>query len=176
LLVLVGGEDEEKFDAIPNLKWWLTEEAYKRILPVFKAGADAPSRLKNDDLRRYNAAFWTDSITEVTTSVLSAANLTSDSHRIFLSYRRLETQPLADDLFVRLSELGFDVFLDRFGESEWTMEEINYCKRNGLGLFALTMPYGLDPDPAKMKRLAGLDDARRPLAPNDFRGTPQTVS
>jgi hypothetical protein len=205
LLVLVGGDEDEPFAPVPSLAWWLTETPCKRILPLLPMGANFTLRIVDPNLRKYNAAWWRDSIGETTPAALSAAGVTPDAHRIFISYRRFETQPLADDLFVRLTELGFEVFLDRFsvpaalnfqrrlhhelaeksmvlllesdrfGESYWCSEEIAYCKRSGLGLFALTMPFGLDHDEA-IQRLKDVDDESRfQIKPEYFSKPPETV-
>ena len=45
---------------------------------------------------------------------MSRADITTEITRIFISYRRLETLPVALQLFDRLTHEGFDVFLDRF--------------------------------------------------------------
>jgi len=167
LLVVVGGVESGL-----NLTRWTTGGDRRRILPVFPTGSH-PEQILPADLAKYNAAFWKDNPAELAATVLSAAGLTPESHRIFISYRRLETEPLAEDLFETLSKLGFDVFLDRFavppaaefqrrlhqdlaekamvlllesdrfGESKWTTEEITYCKRYELGLYSLRLPWGL---------------------------------
>jgi hypothetical protein len=173
MLVIVG--DNEKV-TVPNEAWWLKEDQNRKILPVYKSGAH-PEKYLSPTLSILNAFFWEQSIAEATTAVLSAAQVTSDAHRLFISYRRLETQPLAEQLFSELNRHGFDVFLDRFsvpaaaqfqrrlhhelaeksmvlllesdrfGESKWTTEEIVYCKQYRLGLFSLRMPHGREPDP-----------------------------
>jgi hypothetical protein len=120
-----------------------------------------------------NGAFWDASITEVVPWVLAAAGLADDEFRIFISYRRTDTQLLADQLFDALTRDNFDVFLDRFTletgvnfqrrltqeladkamvllleskhflDSEWTQHEINFAKKHRLGLFVLQVPDGV---------------------------------
>jgi hypothetical protein len=169
LLVLTGASDPYR---IRRIRWW-RDGRDRKVLPVFKAGLK-PERLLPKKFTLYNAVFWQRAVTEATTTVLSSAGFTSDAHRIFISYRRLETEPLAEDLFDALNREGFDVFLDRysvpaaasfqlrlhqelaekgmvlllesdrFGESRWTSEEIAICKKSRIGLFSLLLPHGVD--------------------------------
>jgi TIR domain len=172
LLILVG--DEEKLE-VPDEAWWLAAPQERRVLPVFKRDVH-PEQWLSPQFRMLNAFFFQNDIVEATTVALSAADVTSDAHRLFISYRRLETQPLAEQLFSELARHGFEVFLDRFsvpaaaqfqrrlhhelaeksmvlllesdrfGDSKWTSEEIAYCKQYRLGLFSLRMPNGAVPD------------------------------
>jgi hypothetical protein len=172
LLVTVG--DDEPLN-VPDEVWWLAAPQERRVLPVFKRDAH-PEQWLSPQFKILNAFFFQNDIVEATTIVLSAADVTSDAHRLFISYRRLETQPLAEQLFSELARHGFDVFLDRFSvpaaaqfqrrlhhelaeksmvlllesdrfsDSKWTSEEIAYCKQYRLGLFSLRMPYGAVPD------------------------------
>jgi hypothetical protein len=145
-------------------------------------------------------------VTEATTTVLSSAGFTTDSHRIFISYRRLETEPLAEDLFEALNREGFDVFLDRysvpaaasfqlrlhqelaekgmvlllesdrFGESRWTSEEIAICKKSRIGLFSLLLPYGVK----KKKKTTRLPDVKEEhrlvLEESQFKSSPKVIT
>jgi hypothetical protein len=147
-------------------------------------------------LHRVNTASWSDSIAEVLPSVFARADVTSNFSRVFISYRRVETLPLALQLFDRLIKEGFDVFLDRFSippgydfqsrltqeledksmvvllesrhlkDSKWTQHEIDFAKRRQLGLLALQMPDVQDP-------LISINpDAREKLEPSDFARPP----
>jgi TIR domain len=141
------------------------------ILPVVPVGASPPALLPSDDLRKINVCFWSKSVTEAVPAILSSAGLTAEEHRVFISYRRVEAEPLAEQLFDRLHREGFDVFLDRFSiepgvdfqrrlnqeladkamvvllesacirSSQWTQHEIDYTKRFRLGLLALRLPF-----------------------------------
>jgi hypothetical protein len=132
-----------------------------------------PDQLLPEPLRKFNASFWSQSISEVVPSILAGIALTPESQRIFVSYRRLETEPLAEQFFEALNRQGFQVFVDRFVvppgvdfqrrldqeladksmvlllesekfyTSEWTRHEAIYTKQYRLGLFALQMPHGL---------------------------------
>ena len=201
LLVAVGGV-RRGLDVSP----WTTGGDRHRVLPVFRAGSH-PEQILPKPLVKYNAAFWNANPAELATTVLSAAGLTPESHRIFISYRRLETEPLAEDLFESLNRLGFNVFLDRFavppavnfqrrlhhdlaekamvlllesdrfGESQWTMEEITYCKRHELGLYALRMPWGLAKGTkVPTRKLDGIPkEWRQDLTRSQFQAAPKAV-
>ncbi|HEY0150553.1 MAG TPA: toll/interleukin-1 receptor domain-containing protein, partial [Longimicrobium sp.] len=113
VLVLVGDEKGDFPDHAVDA--WLTGGDNYRVLPVFPADADLSSLEKrNAELAKINAAFWSRSITEIIPTVLSTAAVTSDDFRIFISYKRLDSLPLAHQLFGALTEAGFDVFMDRF--------------------------------------------------------------
>ena len=60
------------------------------------------------------ASFWTSSLAEVIPAILANAGITWERPRIFISYRRDDTQGLAAQLFHALAEENFDVFLDQF--------------------------------------------------------------
>jgi TIR domain len=182
---------------IDDQQWfapWLTQKPDRAVLTVFQRGASPPALLPSDALRAINAQFWDKSATEAITGILSLVALSLDDQRIFISYRRLETQPLAEQLFDALTHEGFDVFLDRFSihpglnfqqrltqeladksmllllesawvhTSEWTNHEIQFAKRYQLGLLALQMPDRAEP-------LDSVDvDLRLPkLTPQDFK-------
>ncbi len=210
LLVLVGEITDRTAVppqlVVPDIPWWTARKNNRRILPVFKEG-EHPHQQLPKELGVFNAAFWKDSSAELATTVLGAAGLTPESHRIFISYRRLETQPLAEQLFEALNRLGFDVFLDRFaippavnfqrrlhndlaeksmvlllesdrfGESKWTTEEITYCKRNELGLYALRLPWGMAGEKTPTRKLADVpEEWRDDLNRADFQSDPTVVS
>lgn len=181
---------------IANQPWfapWLIQKPDRAVLTVFPAGASPTALLPTPALQAINAQFWDKSVTEAIPAMLSLVALSLDAQRIFISYRRLETQPLAEQLFDALTHEGFDVFLDRFSihpglnfqerltqeladksmvlllesawvhTSEWTNHEIQFAKRYQLGLLALQMPDRAEP-------LGSIDvDLRLPkLTPQDF--------
>jgi len=181
----------------PWFSEWLNS-APGSVMTVFPAGASPSSLLPTDDLKKINACFWTKSVTECVPAILSRAGLTSEEHRVFISYRRVETQPLAEQLFDRLTREGFEVFLDRFSmaagldfqrrlnqeladksmvvllesacvsSSVWTQHEIDYTKRFRLGLLALRLP--------RAKPLPSVDvDLRYKLRRSSFESQPKPV-
>jgi hypothetical protein len=172
VLVLVGDEKGDFPDHAVDA--WLTGGDNYRVLPVFPADADLSSLEKrNAELAKINAAFWSRSITEIIPTVLSTAAVTSDDFRIFISYKRLDSLPLAHQLFGALTEAGFDVFMDRFSiepavnfqvrltqemadksmlvllesaqlaQSPWTQLEIAFAKKHELGLASILLPGGV---------------------------------
>lgn len=182
---------------LANRDWFKAWQgsATASVLPIMPTGANPTTLMPTDDLRKINVAFWSNLITESVPAILSRAGLTTDEHRVFISYRRVETQPLAEQLFDRLTREGFEVFLDRFSiepgldfqrrlhqeladkamvvllesswvqSSKWTQHEIDYTKRFRLGLLALRLPFA--------KCLPSIDKHfRRDLKRRDFKGLP----
>lgn len=172
VLVLVGDENGDFPDDAVDA--WLASGDDYRVLPVFPARANLSSlRTRNAKLAEINAVFWSRSITEIIPTVLSTAAVTSDDFRIFISYKRLDSLPLADQMFGALTEAGFDVFLDRFSmepavnfqvrltqemadksmlvllesaelaQSPWTQVEIAFAKKHELGLASILLPGGV---------------------------------
>lgn len=202
LLVVSATSSPPAFPSVPHPSWWTGGTANRKVLPIFRI-KEHPTHALPQDFQKFNAAFWQESGEELVTTVLSAAGLTPESHRIFISYRRLETELLAEDLFASLNRFGFDVFLDRFaippavdfqrrlhhdlgtksmvlllesdrfGESNWTTEEVTFCKRNDLGLFALRLPHGADPAEPTRKLADVPDEWRLDLACRDFASPPE---
>jgi hypothetical protein len=201
LLVLVSN-GKTGWQTLPHEEWWTTDESERHILPLFPQGAH-PERLLPQAIHKYNAYFWQDSIGEARNAVLRSAGITIESYRVFISYRRLETQPLAEQLFDELNRQGFAVFLDvhsvppsaqfqrRLGQelaekgmvvlleseqflSRWTQEEVNICKRYQIGILAVQMPYGRNRSP--ILQVAGIDKPRRiVLDENQFVTRPATI-
>jgi len=119
-----------------------------------------------------NVCFWSRHPGETIWAVLQRAGLTPEDSRLFISYVRADTTPVADQLFAALTEEGFDVFLDRcsvpigvqfqeqlmqdlcdkamvvllnsagVAKSHWVGEEIAIIKTYRLGLLELRFPSG----------------------------------
>lgn len=199
VLVVVGSQDQPIQDQAWFDKWYSDEHdgAVMTVLPpgryeelVVEAIHGNPDHLLN----RINAARWEKKIREVLPALLARADITTASTRVFISYRRLETLPLALQLFDRLTHEGFDVFLDRFSiqfgydfqrrlnqeledksmvilleskglkDSKWTQHEVDFAKRNRLGLLAVRMP---DVSPADL--MASISKRLSPAA-SEFDG------
>jgi hypothetical protein len=62
----------------------------------------------------FNAALWNPGDLHAGNRILAACGIGSSSPRIFISYVRCDTTPIADQLFDALHREGFEVFLDRF--------------------------------------------------------------
>jgi TIR domain-containing protein len=206
VLVLIGSPDA----CFGDQSWygrWDSDEHHSCVMLVLPPGRYEAqfdgAILANDThlLRRVNAAGWNKEITEAIPSVLARAEITSSTSRVFISYRRLETLPVALQLFDRLVHEGFDVFLDRFSippgfdfqrrlmqeledksmavlleskslkESKWTQHEIDFAKRHRLGMVALRMP-----NVEELEVLRSIPyDAREDLDPADFVKGPRPV-
>ncbi len=173
VLILIGSNDW-RFADQPWYGTWESDRDQSYVMLVRPPGKYEdqfdPSIGDTHLLRRVNAGSWTHSIVETLPSILARAEITSNVSRIFISYRRLETLPVALQLFDRLVHEGFDVFLDRFSippgydfqrrlhqeledksmvvlleskllkDSKWTQHEIDFAKRNRLGMLSLRMP------------------------------------
>lgn len=113
---------------------------------------------------------WTGSGHEVADYLLRAVGLAEEDRRVFISYGRRDTDAIARQLHTRLTERGFDVFLDRFSlkpgddwslrldaeladksfvlvlesdaaaESRWVQHEVVYALKNHLGLKVFSLP------------------------------------
>jgi hypothetical protein len=200
-LLVVVSDGKSGWNVIPNQQWWLSSESDRHILPLFQTGAH-PEKLLPQAVRKVNAYFWRDSITECRNAVLRAGGITLDSYRVFISYRRLETQPLAEQLFDELNRQGFSVFLDvhsvppsvqfqrRLGQeltekgmvvlleseqfqSPWTQDEIDVCKRYQIGILAAQMPHARDGKP--VAGVAGIAARRIVLTKEDFQTKPEVI-
>lgn len=169
LMVIVGDGTGSMSSSHRGLHW--KSRGYD-VLPVLKSGTNASSVL-HQPIAKLHASYWNTSPTECVSAILSAAGIVPEESRIFISYRRLESQPLADQLFDELTHHNFDVFLDRFRmppgadfqsrlaeemedkslvlvlespnilQSPWTEFEINFAKTRRLGLLALQIPGGI---------------------------------
>ncbi len=169
LLILVGGNNDDPLPPTDNFDNWLRNKSYDFVIPVLHRSKEKNLRtILRKPFAPSNAVFYDQNISEVSPAILSSAGLTSDEHKVFISYRRKDSEYLAKQLFDGLTYEGFDVFLDRFSvppgvdfqrkltaeladkamlvviesatfqESEWTMYEIDYAIKHRLGLFAVT--------------------------------------
>ncbi len=138
------------------------------VMPVMAKGADA--KLLDDTLGARNIAFWNKTPRDLGFTILARAGVTSLDRRVFVSYRRDDTSPMADQLFDGLARRNFDVFLDRvsvevgvnfqeklfehladksmvvllhsahFTGSRWTMAELDFAHSRRLSVLVLRMP------------------------------------
>lgn len=160
LLIVVSDGKTDDFADDVVLNWSET------TLPVFPAGANVtlPSPFSNS-----NAEFWKNNIDEVIPTIFGIIGISDEDQKIFISYRRIDTRTLAEQLFDRLNREKFEVFLDsfsinpgvhfqnrlyqeladkamvvflespKFSESEWTQAEAAFAKANRLGYIALNI-------------------------------------
>lgn len=174
LLVLVAAPDRPLRDEQWYRQWHSDEHgaAVMTVLPSPAFDQHIDPSITSDDhlLRRVNAFAWSSDAAEVIPSILSRAEVTSDVARVFISYRRVDTLPIAMQIFDRLTHEGFEVFLDRFSippgydfqrrlnqeledksmvlllesksvrDSRWTQHEVDFAKRYRLGLACIRVP------------------------------------
>jgi hypothetical protein len=145
------------------------------ILPVLnRADAHNVAGVLGEEVGKRNVAFWQESICELPLTLLARAGVTTLDRRAFISYRRNDTSPLADQLFDALTRRNFQVFLDRvsvdpgadfqaalfaqlshkslvvllnsknFPNSRWTMDEIRFARERRLSLIILRLPDAAD--------------------------------
>jgi hypothetical protein len=154
------------------------------VLPMMSRKGASVATLP-DALQRQNIAFWNQSIKELALTVLGRSGVTSLDRRVFISYRRTESEPMARQLFNALERRNFSVFLDTvsidpgvdfqarlfesladksmvlllhsrtFSESRWTMEEVDYAHGNDLSVFVLKFPDVAKDDPLTDKARSG---------------------
>ena len=142
------------------------------VLPVIGSAPDAA--LLPAALRRYNAfqsnpwgGMWTDGLVD---EVLSHGWQRRHDRRVFISYKRTESGPVANQLYESLTRLGYVTFLDdvsidkgvdfqhelkwwlndadvvvmlftpNFENSKWCMEEVQFARASSIGLLAVEWP------------------------------------
>src|ERR1700761_4627659 len=143
------------------------------VLPVIANGPAAQylskavgaiNAFKKEDT---GATAWVDSLVDET---LSMAWLKRRARKVFISYRRVDSAPIARQIFDKFNALGYDVFLDdasidrgvefqrelkwwlndadlllalcspRLGDSEWCMEELTFAQSHSIGIAAVEWP------------------------------------
>lgn len=94
----------------------LVQESVNRgfeVFGFFKSGLD-PDVVLPAALRTRLAGSWRNDVREIAGEILDIALLGAEDRRIFISYARKDGSPTAERLATILTELRFDVFLDRF--------------------------------------------------------------
>jgi len=178
-----GFSDRSCLDAIE-----LLQKADLPVIPVL-SGGDRFADVVPPALQLIHA--FTDTAPDsVAAALLRLLGLTEKHRRVFVSYRRSDALMMGEQIWEKLSKVGFDVFLDRFSvepgfdfqerliealsdkafllliespesvTSHWIDYEIEYARKNRMGLFALTWPKG-----SVMKNV--IDKQRCFLAPAD---------
>ncbi len=166
----------------PSVMW--------EVIPVMPAGTPVALNLPIQ-WQGINVCFWKGHPIESLWAVMQRAGLAPEESRLFISYVRQDTTPIADQLFEALTQEGFDVFLDRCSvpigvgfqerlmqdicdkamvvllnsagvtQSHWVEEEIAIVKSYRLGLLELQFPQG--------KERPDIDpDFRETIAPLDL--------
>lgn len=142
------------------------------VVPILPARAD-PGVVLGPGIDRTNALIHYGDTDSIVVSLLQRAGFGGVQRRLFISYRRSDSQPLADQLFDAFSRKGFQVFLDRFsgtpgrlfpdelseeiidkgvvllletrglGQSPWTLAEVGFAFLFRLGLLAVNVDNAL---------------------------------
>lgn len=164
------------------------------VLPIGRDGAGLHLLLPTV-IRRLNAIVWDDGA-EQAVKIAQLLGLVESERKLFLSYRRTESEALALQLRRALSERGYDVFLDRFSVppavdfqerldveladkafvlllesasavgSDWVQHEVSYALGHHIAVLALSLP-DANPD----GRFGVIDDAfRLAVEPVDLDG------
>jgi hypothetical protein len=160
------------------------------VLPLVEDKKQFTALVSHDpDLRPINGRQWDDD--RVVTDVLRLMRLTRDERQAFISYKRSDSQPVANQLFDGFSGRGYRAFLDtasveaatRFQEvlhgrladmdlvvfldsstaceSQWVIDELTLANNLGLTVLQLAWPNKKPFAGAALSKLV-------PLAPADF--------
>jgi hypothetical protein len=160
-LLLVVGDGSINVFADGNVLTW--QETALPVLPS-NVSVNLPHPFDKPQV-----AFWDNDIDEVIPAIFGLMGISDEDLRIFISYRRKETSPFAEQLFDRLHREGFEVFLDKFSirpsvnfqnrlyqeladkvmvvflesetflESPWIQLEVDFAKTNELGALAVNI-------------------------------------
>ena len=171
VLVLVSG-GTGPFSDLTLANQFIRSGAKFHVLPVLPNKSNV-QHVFAPPVSGVHAAFTDSGIQDVVADVLTLGGLANVDRRIFICYRRNDTQELAEQLRDELSRSRFDVFLDQFSlppgidvqqrisdelshksmvvvlesrdilRSKWTTFEINYALQNRIGLLALQLPNGV---------------------------------
>jgi hypothetical protein len=147
-------------------------DASALVLPVIEAGPDAtylPEAISkiNAFKKHDTGTAWADGLVDET---LSMAWLKRRARKVFISYRRIDSALIANQIFGRFNELGYEVFLDdatiergvdfqrelkwwlndadlllallspRLTDSKWCAEELTFAQSHSIGIAALEWP------------------------------------
>lgn len=168
-------------------KWSL--DRFFSVFLICDTGAGPPFEHQAPEiLRPINGICYKDEwqLRAAVTRVLNLIGFDERDRRAFISYRRTDTTPLANDLRHALIDRGWNVFLDSFSidpgqnfqeqlmrdlddrsfvivlespnirESEWVGKEIAFAKGQGIGFLGLRLP-----KTPKVALIDEIDDDRR---------------
>lgn len=180
---LADARSRDDADMVAALE--VARELMLAVLPLTHAG-DTVHEILPKVVRPLNAHLWDGEEEAATRALLRLLGLIEQERRLFLSYRRQETSALALQLRTRLSERGYDVFLDRFSVppaddfqrrinielsdkafvlllessaavgSLWVQHEVAFALSHGIALLALSLP-----ETAREEQFPEVDEAFR---------------
>ena len=140
------------------------------ILPVVNNAQAAKNDLQSEEIKKINAAFLDEGLDKITSVIMENFGLIRKRRKVFVSYRRDESRDVAVQMYEKLSEAGFLVFLDthsickgidfqedlchqladcdvflllntrNFFESPWTRIEFNKANFMSIGIVQLVWP------------------------------------
>jgi len=141
------------------------------ILPLLPARPLTAWQTLPEPLQKLNIAFWHGSdLEDLALTVLARAGVSDLDRRVFISYRRADTEPMAQQLFEALSRRNVSVFLDTvsvepavdfqarlfeqladhsmvvvlhsstFSHSTWARQEVEYALAHRLSLMIVRLP------------------------------------
>jgi hypothetical protein len=165
-------------------------QAIDAQIPIFPIVRDTDDGAIHDKIpsiiASINVANWTASRESVLTELLGVIGLVDVERKVFLSYVRRETSPIALQLHGALVQARFDVFLDRFAippgvdfqsrideeledkafvvllesaglkDSRWVQHEIAYAHSHRISVLSLTVP-----EVGDAELVSAVDDAFR---------------
>jgi TIR domain len=169
LLVVVAGEQTPSAELSRLTDGWRSRGF--ETLGVFRAGLN-PDDVLPLAMHRQHAPSWQSDVREVAAEIIDSVVLGAEERRVFVSYAHADGARTAERLFHLLSELRFDVFLDRFRlepgadfieriadelidkamivvvetpravESSWVRQEVAFAVKRRLGLAAVHLQPG----------------------------------
>ena len=141
------------------------------ILPLLPARPLTAWQTLPEPLQKLNIAFWNGrELEDLALTVLARAGVSDLDRRVFISYRRADTEPMAQQLFDALSRRNVSVFLDTvsvepavdfqarlfeqladhsmvvvlhsptFSQSTWARQEVEYALAHRLSLLIVRLP------------------------------------
>ena len=82
------------------------------ILPVVKNAPAAEHDFQSKEIKKINAAFLDEGLDKIISVIMENFGLIRKRRKVFISYKRAESRDVAVQMYEKLSEAGFIVFLD----------------------------------------------------------------
>lgn len=171
LLEVVLADGHTPVDMQPRWRSLLSAGERGWILPLLPARPLTAWQTLPEPLQKLNIAFWRGKeLNDLALTVLARAGVSDLDRRVFISYRRADTEPMAQQLFDALSRRNVSVFLDTvsvepavdfqarlfeqladhsmvvvlhsptFSQSTWARQEVEYALAHRLSLLIVRMP------------------------------------
>ena len=111
VLLVIAGNSSPGAHLENMVKDWVSRGF--EVFGFFESGLN-PRVVLPSSMHRQLAVAWQNDVREVAAEIMDIAVLGLEDRRIFISYARKDGSATADDLAEILTDLRFDVFLDRF--------------------------------------------------------------